>query len=64
MLRTPARVIPFLDALYRPPQWIGSFADDTTVCRCEEMSVGRVREMARLASHDLPVEMKITAAVA
>jgi NADPH-dependent 2,4-dienoyl-CoA reductase/sulfur reductase-like enzyme len=41
-------VRPFLDELYRPPQWIGSPADDTIVCRCEEVTAGRVREMGRL----------------
>lgn len=25
---------PFLDALYRPPQWINTPTDDTVVCRC------------------------------
>lgn len=42
------RVRPFLDALYRPPPFIIQPADDTIVCRCEEVSAGRVREMARL----------------
>ena len=42
------RIRPFLDALYRPPTWINTPADDTIVCRCEEVSAGRVREMARL----------------
>lgn len=49
--RTLARehaVRPFLDSLYRPPLWIGSPADDTMVCRCEEVTAGRVREMARM----------------
>lgn len=39
---------PFLDELYRPPRWITEPADDTVVCRCEEVSAGRVREMARM----------------
>lgn len=39
---------PFLDALYRPPRQILTPGDDTLVCRCEEVSAGRVREMARL----------------
>ena len=42
------RIRPFLDALYRPPQWINTPADGTIVCRCEEVSAGRVREMGRL----------------
>lgn len=39
---------PFLDALYRPPEWLTDCADETVVCRCEEVTAGRVREMARL----------------
>jgi bacterioferritin-associated ferredoxin len=39
---------PFLDVMYRPPRWIVQPADDTIVCRCEEVTAGRVREMARL----------------
>ena len=42
------RIRPFLDALYRPPEWINVPADATVVCRCEEVTAGRVREMARL----------------
>ena len=42
------RIRPFLDALYRPPPWINMPADDTVVCRCEEVTAGRVREMAHL----------------
>jgi NADPH-dependent 2,4-dienoyl-CoA reductase/sulfur reductase-like enzyme len=39
---------PFLDALYRPPRFITEPADETLVCRCEEVTAGRIREMARL----------------
>ena len=42
------RIRPFLDALYRPPEWINTPTDETVVCRCEEVTAGRVREMARL----------------
>lgn len=42
------RIRPFLDALYRPPEWISNPADETVVCRCEEVTAARVREMARL----------------
>lgn len=42
------RIRPFLDALYRPPLWLQQPADDTIVCRCEEVTAGRIREMARL----------------
>lgn len=47
-LRQQLRVRPFLDALYRPPEWINTPADDTVVCRCEEVTAGHIREMARL----------------
>jgi NADPH-dependent 2,4-dienoyl-CoA reductase/sulfur reductase-like enzyme len=47
-LKKQLRVRPFLDALYRPPDWINTPADDTVVCRCEEVTAGRIREMARL----------------
>ncbi|MDO8284913.1 MAG: NAD(P)/FAD-dependent oxidoreductase [Rhodoferax sp.] len=46
-LRQQLRIRPFLDALYRPPQWINTPADDTVVCRCEEVTAGQVRDMAR-----------------
>jgi len=48
MLARERAVRPFLDALYRPPKWIGSPPDDTMVCRCEEVTAGKVREMAGL----------------
>lgn len=47
-LKHQQRVRPFLDALYRPPEWLVDCADDTVVCRCEEVTAGRVREMAKL----------------
>ena len=47
-LRQQLRIRPFLDALYRPPAWINTPADDTVVCRCEEVTAGRIREVARL----------------
>ncbi len=43
-----AAVRPFLDSLYRPPPEVVAPADDTIVCRCEEVTAGRVREMAGL----------------
>ena len=46
-LRQQLRIRPFLDALYRPPEWINTPADDTVVCRCEEVTAGHVRDMAR-----------------
>ena len=42
------RIRPFLDTLYRPPEWISDPSDETVICRCEEVTAGRVREMARL----------------
>jgi NADPH-dependent 2,4-dienoyl-CoA reductase/sulfur reductase-like enzyme len=47
-LAAQLRIRPFLDALYRPPEWLQQPADDTIVCRCEEVTAGRIREMARL----------------
>jgi NADPH-dependent 2,4-dienoyl-CoA reductase/sulfur reductase-like enzyme len=47
-LQKQLRIRPFLDALYRPPQWLATPADETIVCRCEEVSAGRIREMAQL----------------
>ncbi|HZG18436.1 MAG TPA: FAD-dependent oxidoreductase [Herbaspirillum sp.] len=42
------RIRPFLDALYRPPQWLAEPVDEAIVCRCEEVTAGKIREMARL----------------
>lgn len=42
------RIRPFLDALYQPPKWISLPQDMTIVCRCEEVTAGRIREMARM----------------
>ena len=42
------RIRPFLDALVPPAGVDRRRADDTIVCRCEEVTAGRVREMARL----------------
>ncbi|MEO3715639.1 NAD(P)/FAD-dependent oxidoreductase [Roseateles flavus] len=50
-------VRPLLDTLYRPPSWLQQPADDTLVCRCEEVSAGRIREMAQLGCHG-PNQMK------
>ena len=47
-LRQQRRIRPFLDALYRPPEWIVSPPDEAIVCRCEEVSAGRLREMVTL----------------
>jgi NADPH-dependent 2,4-dienoyl-CoA reductase/sulfur reductase-like enzyme len=42
---------PFLDALYRPsPSVLAPPDDDTIACRCEEVSVGRIRRAVRLGA--------------
>lgn len=42
------RIRTFLDTLYRPPEWVSNPSDETIVCRCEEVTAGKVREMAAL----------------
>ena len=43
------RIRPFLEALFRPPtSLLGQIADHTLVCRCEEVTAGRVREAVAL----------------
>ncbi|TVT78189.1 MAG: FAD-dependent oxidoreductase [Denitromonas halophila] len=42
------RIRPFLDTLYQPPDWLLTPTDDTIVCRCEEVTAGQIRDMARL----------------
>ncbi|MEX3010780.1 NAD(P)/FAD-dependent oxidoreductase [Hoeflea sp. TYP-13] len=39
---------PFLDTLYMPPEEILRPADDTLVCRCEEVRAGDIRRYARI----------------
>lgn len=46
--RRHLRIRPFLEALFQPPNWLAGPSDDTIVCRCEEVSAGKIREMARL----------------
>ncbi|GGJ42815.1 FAD/NAD(P)-dependent oxidoreductase [Neoroseomonas lacus] len=42
---------PFLDGLYAPaPEVLAPSADDTVVCRCEEITAGQVRAAARLGA--------------
>lgn len=41
---------PFLDQLYAPAQTVLAPADDTIVCRCEEITSGQIREAARLGA--------------
>lgn len=46
--RRHLRIRPLLDTLYRPPEWLSTPSDETIVCRCEEVTAGQIREMARL----------------
>ena len=39
---------PFLDTLYRPAQAFLTPGDETMVCRCEEVSAGEIRALARM----------------
>jgi bacterioferritin-associated ferredoxin len=39
---------PFLDALYPPPDAAADIADDTIVCRCEEVTAGDIRKAVDL----------------
>lgn len=39
---------PFLDAMFRPRREVFLPKDDVVVCRCEEVTAGRIREVARL----------------
>jgi NADPH-dependent 2,4-dienoyl-CoA reductase/sulfur reductase-like enzyme len=41
---------PFLDRLYQPAPGILAPADDTVVCRCEEITAKQVRDAARLGA--------------
>lgn len=36
----------FIDALYRPADWLNLPADDTIVCRCEEITADEIRQAA------------------
>jgi thioredoxin reductase/bacterioferritin-associated ferredoxin len=49
-LRRLRRGRSFIDALYRPAQTFLTPADDVTVCRCEAVSAGRIRESVRLGA--------------
>lgn len=44
-LRAQRRIRPFLDALYRPPDWITAPSGDAIVCRCEEVSARDIAGM-------------------
>ena len=49
-LARESRIRPFLDALYRPADPVLCPADDVVVCRCEEITAGRVRRAVRLGA--------------
>ena len=42
------RIRPFLDALYRPPDWITAPAGDAIVCRCEEVTARQIADLVKL----------------
>ncbi|PRE45406.1 NAD(P)/FAD-dependent oxidoreductase [Burkholderia multivorans] len=46
--RRHLRVRPFLDTLYGPSEAFRRPSDPTIVCRCEEVTAGQIRDMARL----------------
>lgn len=48
VVRGQLRIRPFLDALYRPPEWILAPTGQVIVCRCEEVSADEVAAMVRL----------------
>ena len=48
VLAAQRRIRPFLDALYRPPDWITAPSGDTIVCRCEEVTARQITDMAKL----------------
>ena len=45
-LQTQLAIRPFLDSLYRPPDWICAPGDNIMVCRCECVTAGEIRQMA------------------
>ena len=47
-LRQALALRPFLDAMFRPRQEIFLPKDEVVVCRCEEVTAGRIREIAGL----------------
>lgn len=47
-LRSHLSIRPMLDAIYRPRQEVFEPADETIVCRCEELSAAEIRASARI----------------
>ncbi|WP_148255533.1 NAD(P)/FAD-dependent oxidoreductase [Aidingimonas lacisalsi] len=48
MLKRECSIRPFLDTLYRPSADWRLPSDDTTICRCEEVTAGEIKEAAKL----------------
>jgi len=48
LLAAQLRIRPFLDTLYRPPEWITAPSGDTIVCRCEEVTARQIADMVKL----------------
>lgn len=56
--KSELRLRPFLETLFRPPQHFRvPDRDDAVICRCEEITLGRVRELARSGCTD-PNQLK------
>lgn len=55
--RKDLRIRPFLNALYRLPPASLALEDSTTVCRCEEITAGQVRQAVR-EGHTDPDQVK------
>lgn len=47
-IKTELSIRPFLDALYPPPSSVLLPADETIICRCEEVTAGDIRRYAAL----------------
>lgn len=56
-LKLESAIRPFLDALYRPADTWRRPADETVVCRCEEITAGEIRRVASLGCSG-PNQMK------
>lgn len=56
-LASELAIRPFLDALYRPADMWRRPGDNVVVCRCEEVSAGEIRRVARLGCSG-PNQMK------
>ena len=51
-LRRERRVRPFLETLFQPPpRHIPTLSDDVLVCRCEEVTAGRIRQAIGAGCH-------------